>query len=345
MTFLRGIGLLTIVSLALTLPGCKRESGKTRVAFISNNAFTFWKIAEKGTEKAAAEFGVEVDFKMPQQASAEEQQRIIRNLLNRGVKAIAISPNDAANLQNFLEKEVAPKVALLTVDSDVPNSDVRRCYVGTHNYRAGRAAGELVLKAVPKGGKVVIFVGALDVQNAVERRQGVLDVLSGRQTKSNEMEDRTDLGATDLKVGKYVLVKTQTDNRDPKTCQSRAKELLIQHPDLACLVGLWEYNPPALLRAVATAEAKPPIVGFDENEQTLNGIIDGQVVGTVVQNPYQFGYEAVRIMAALAKGDESVLKDRKDIDAQNRIFVPHEVLSSKEEVEKFRAKLKELTAR
>jgi ribose transport system substrate-binding protein len=51
------------------------------------------------------------------------------------------------------------------------------CYVGTNNVEAGRAAGRLVRKVLPEGGKVAIFVGRLDVQNAIERRQGVLEAL------------------------------------------------------------------------------------------------------------------------------------------------------------------------
>ena len=41
----------------------------------------------------------------------------------------------------------------------------------------------------------------------------------------------------------------------------------------------------------------------------------------MVQNPFMFGYESIKILAGLAKGDESVLKNRADIDAQNRIFL------------------------
>ena len=40
------------------------------------------------------------------------------------------------------------------------------------------------------------------------------------------------------------------------------------------------------------------IVGFDENAETLQGIADGHIFGTVVQSPYQFGYQSVKLMAA-----------------------------------------------
>ena len=38
-------------------------------------------------------------------------------------------------------------------------------------------------KALPKGGEVAIFVGQMDASNAIERRQGVLDVLAGKDRK------------------------------------------------------------------------------------------------------------------------------------------------------------------
>ena len=53
--------------------------------------------------------------------------------------------------------------------------------------------------------------------------------------------------------------------------------------------------------------AQIKIIAFDEEDETLQGITDGHIYGTVVQNPYQYGYESVRILAGLARGDQSVL--------------------------------------
>jgi ribose transport system substrate-binding protein len=50
------------------------------------------------------------------------------------------------------------------------------------------------------------------------------------------------------------------------------------------------------------------IVGFDEDTVTLDGIARGEIVGTVVQDPFNYGYESVRLLAMLAKtGDTSQL--------------------------------------
>jgi ribose transport system substrate-binding protein len=331
--------------LIVSLSACGGGQKKTRLAFISNNPEDFWAIAEKGTDKAEAELGVVVDFERPQDASVERQQSIIEDLMAKGVKGIAISPNDSKNLVPFLRDNTLGKVELITVDSDVPDPKVRRCYLGTHNYRAGRAVGELVEKAVPEGGKIVIFVGKMDVQNAVERRQGVLDYLRGKKTKNDEMEETDPPDATNIKVGKYVLLDTKTDSVKANICQQRAEEVLVKSPDVVCFVGLWAYNPPALLRAVQASknDKKPIIVGFDEDYETLDGIRSGAIAGTVVQDPFNFGYESIKLLAAMVKGEDP-LKGRKDVDDQNRIFIPHRVIT-KGNVDEFQAELKKLTGK
>ena len=316
--------LLVLFAFTLLLSGCSRSAGKTRIAFVSNNAHGFWTYAERGCQKAADEEQVELVFRRPSENTSVAQQNIINDIMVTGIKGLAISPNDPTNFQDFLKNKVASKIPLVTQDNDVPDMSIRRCYIGTHNYRAGRAAGALVEKAIPDGGKIAIFVGQMDATNAVERRQGLLDYLAGKH--QTEIGDKTPADAADLKVGKYLLVGTRTDNGQENTCQNKAEEILRLHPDIACLIGLWEYNPPALLRAVRGAKSKSTIVAFDENFQTLEGIQSGEITGTVVQNPYLFGYESIKILTALAKGDDNVLKNRKDIDAQNRIYIPHRII-------------------
>lgn len=328
MNFKRLLVGLCALSFCFGMSACNRGSGKTRVAFVSNNNAAFWTIAERGTEKAAKEFDVQVEFrKPPAPGTAADQQRIVEDLMNTGIKGLAISPNDPKNLMAFLKNNVAAKIPFLTHDNDVPDPTVRRCYIGTHNYRAGRAAGALVARALPNGGKIAIFVGQSDAPNAIERRQGVLDFLAGK--KQDEMTERDPFDATNLKVGEFVLLETKTDGTQEANCQKIAEDLLTRNPNVDCLIGLWEYNPPALLRAVEKSQlkTKPVIVGFDESYDTLKAIQKGTVVGTVVQDPFNFGYESVKILASLVKGDDSVLKNHKNIDKDNNIFIKHRVIT------------------
>src|SRR5262245_920786 len=114
-----------------------------KVAFVTNNASEFWTIARKGTEKAEAEIqNIKVEFRIPGEGTAAEQQRIVDDLLASGVEGFAISPVDPANQTQMLNR-AASQALVVTQDSDAANSN-RACYVGTDNVAAGRQAGQLV---------------------------------------------------------------------------------------------------------------------------------------------------------------------------------------------------------
>src|SRR5215471_7532384 len=138
---------------------------KLRLAFVSNNAATFWTIARSGCDAAAKELGnVQVDFRIPSTGGAAEQQQILDDLVAKGVDGIAVSPIDPANQTEFLNK-IASKTLLICHDSDAPASK-RVCYIGTDNTAAGVEAGKLIKEALPNGGKIMVFVGSMDAQRS-----------------------------------------------------------------------------------------------------------------------------------------------------------------------------------
>lgn len=301
---------------------------RVSVAFVTNNPFEFWAIARKGTEKAEQELNIQVEFRMPAQGSATEQRQIIEDLLVQGVQGIAISPIDPQNQAEFLD-EVALKVPLITQDSDLPAGSKRLCFLGTNNYEAGKAAGRLVKEALPEGGRVAIYVGSTDAQNAIDRRQGVLDELAGEEK------------AAGPDLGKYTLIDTYTDDSSQENCKRKVEDTLVAHakenPESLCLVGLWAYNPPAMLAAVKDQglAGNVKIVGFDENEETLQGIQDGHIAGTIVQQPFEFGYQAVKMLSRLAQGDKSVVPE------SGSLFIDYKVIKS-DNVDEFRDELRRL---
>lgn len=308
------------------------------LAFVSNNAHEFWNIAERGALKAAADLGARVEFRRPQRGTAAEQKQIVEDLLAKGVQGIAISPNDAINQADFFNQDVASKVPLICSDSDLPEGSKRLCYVGTDNFAAGRAAGELVKKALPGGGPVMIFVGKLDVRNAVERRAGVIAALG--DFGSFAEASRVAAGRYPLTLGKYTVLGVMTDDAKKEKCKANAEDALTRHPNVACMVGLWEYNPPAILAAVSEARllGQVKIVGFDENEETLQGVLDGHIAGTIVQNPFEFGYQSIKLLHEVVKGD------RSGVPAGGIKFVPHRVIE-RGNVAEFRTELRRLKGR
>ncbi|MDG2125024.1 MAG: substrate-binding domain-containing protein [Verrucomicrobiales bacterium] len=154
----------------------EKPDSDIKFAFVINTPDPFWSYARAGCYKAEQDFGIVADFQTPADGSTSEQNRIMNNLLNKGgYEGVAVTPLDPANQTELLNK-VAAAMPLICHDSDAPDSD-RRFYLGTNNYDAGRLLGKLVKERMPDGGKLMIFVGKIDMLNAVERRRGLIDEL------------------------------------------------------------------------------------------------------------------------------------------------------------------------
>lgn len=250
------------------------------LAFVINGASDFWTFARAGIRKAEKEFNASVDFQVPGDGTAAKQRQLIEALINRGVQGMAVSVLDPKGAIGILN-QAATQMPVVTQDSDCPDSN-RVAYIGTNNVEAGRVAGREILEALPNGGEIALFVGKLDVANAQERKQGIEEVIAGTSVN---------------------IVQTFTDEIDRPRALNNVRNALDKYPDLKCLVGLWEYNPPAIIKVVREKNlaGKIKIVAFDENRDTLEAIAEGVVHSTVVQNPYEFGYRSIRALAMLAR--------------------------------------------
>jgi ribose transport system substrate-binding protein len=307
--------LLACLLVAVLLVGCAAPSKKKRVAFITNNVTDFWSIARRGCEKADQELDdVDVEFKINAEGSAIGQKRFIDDLLSKKIDGIAISPVDPAAQVQLID-DAAKQTLVITQDSDAPNSN-RACYIGTDNRAAGRQAGELVKEVLPNGGKIMVFVGKADAQNASDRFQGIRDALQGT---------------------KVEVLGVKSDDTDLVRAKANVADTLAKVPDIACMVGLWSYNGPAILTAVKEANklGKVKIVCFDEDLQTLDGIKSGGIYATVVQQPYEFGYQSVQLMAKVLRGDKSAIPSSK------QVFIPTLVIK-REGVDAFIDKINQL---
>jgi ribose transport system substrate-binding protein len=288
-----------LAALAVLAAACSSEpvkkatKEKLTVMVISNTASDYWKLVKKGCEKADAELAdVEVNFQMTYGGTLKEQERFINEALQKGWDAIAISPVDPAGAVKTIN-QAAKRIPVITQDSDAPDSE-RMVYLGADNKAAGRQAGELMKKALPQGGSIMAFVGKKDQQNSKERYEGLKEALQGSKVEVLDLiEDKND----------HVLAR---DN---------ATETMKKHPDIAGMVGLWSYNGPAILDAVRNAGkiGKVKIVAFDEETPTLDGIKDGSIFGSVAQQPFEYGYQSVLVMAKLARDDRSVIPPNKMI--------------------------------
>lgn len=305
------LGALAISSALAT--GAWAED-KPQMAFVVNAASDFWKLAEAGVNAAQEELpNYETQFRYPAQGTAAQQNALMDDLVAAGTDAIMISSVDPKTSIDAFDR-IAAQIPLFTTDSDAPNSD-RIAYLGSSNTDAGVQAGEMAVKAMPDGGKCMGFVGFLGADNAVERIEGFRKAVEGSGIE---------------------LVDVRGDDVDFARARANVDDVLAAQPDIDCMVGFYSYNPPKIYEALQAAGRLGDItvIAFDEDPVTLGAVRNGEFAGTIVQDPYQWGYQGMKLMASYLEGDKS------GIPEDGLIIVPTKAIDQSN-VDAFEAELRE----
>jgi ribose transport system substrate-binding protein len=295
------LGLAVALATAAIVMTPAVAQDKKALAFVVNGASDFWKLAEAGVKKAQGELpNYDLQFKYPEQAAAAIQQRLMDDLVAAGVSAIMVSAVDPKSSTEALNR-VGGQVPLFTTDSDAPDTN-RIAYIGSSNTDAGKQAGEIALKALPEGG------------NAKERIAGMKEVIAG---------------------SKVELVDVRGDDIDMTRAKRNVEDTLAANPEINCMVGFYSYNPPRIYEALKEAGklGQITVIAFDEDPITLGGVKEGTIAGTVVQQPYEWGYQGMKLMAKYLEGDKSGIPENK------LLIVPTKIID-KGNVEQFEADLK-----
>lgn len=310
----RRILLAAAAAAAMAVASGAAAQEKKQLAFVVNASSDFWKLAEAGVKKAQTELpNYELQFRYPAQGTAALQNALMDDLVAAGVDAIMISSADPKNSIDAFNK-IAAQVPLFTTDSDATESN-RIAYLGSSNTEAGVQAGEEMVKAMAgKEGKCMGFVGFLGADNAKERIAGFKQAIDGKGIE---------------------LVDVRGDDVDFTRARTNVDDVLVANPEINCMVGFYSYNPPKIYEALQAGGklGQITVVGFDEDPVTLGAVKEGNFVSTIVQQPYEWGYQGMKLMAKYLEGDKAGVPENK------LIIVPTKVIN-KENVESFEADLK-----
>ncbi len=296
-----------VLSAALlpTMVGCGGSAGDgtKRFIFMTNGDDPFWDACNAGLiegEKAFKCADAKIKVIMDKgNGKIEGQIAKLRQYASQpDIAGIAISAIQADNpaLVDEMKKLQAKGVKIITVDGDVNLEqfpDARPYYIGTNNIIGGKVLGQaakelLNAKGVESGGYVQ-FAGFTDNDNARSRMNGFKEAVGEAYKEEDRMADRMDLSRA----------------------RDNVRAALSKHPDLVALVGIWAYNAPAIAEVVAERKVrdKTTVVTFDAQAVALEHFGKGEIDAMVVQNPFDMGYQSVRLLKAMVEDDQAVIKE------------------------------------
>lgn len=136
----------------------------------------FQKVLE-GVHLASTEIrklGGEVLVKAQEGFDSETQLMLLNELVEEGVKGIALSPTQDVRLRNRLDELTAMGMPIVTLNTELHGIS-KLCHVGVDNMKGGRIAAylmDLLLRGT--GGKVLVISGHLTQQSNFQRVNGFI---------------------------------------------------------------------------------------------------------------------------------------------------------------------------
>ncbi|WP_341729636.1 substrate-binding domain-containing protein [Brooklawnia sp.] len=305
---------------------------KPKVIIISKSYQNqFYQAAFKGAQDAADALGVELTTNGPDaESNIPQQVEQLASAVNQKPAAIALAASDPNAVQDTLAQAKSAGIPVIGFDSGVPG-DTSGAVVATaatdNEAAGGNVATNLIANAdVQKkllegttDNPAVIGVLAQDSTSGsiVQRVNGFVDTavteleklpgLSGAVDVSGQ-EKWTKQSSSPAKVKIVVTVPPTTSQSD---IQAAATTVLATDG----LVSLFAANQDAVNAVIsATGDATElnresgkykdiAVVGFDAGASQKAAVASGAFLGSVTQDPYQMGYQAVTLAVAAANGD------------------------------------------
>ncbi len=234
--------------------------------------------ARTGAEAAAKDLSqkhgiqIEIDWRTPPAEDGQVQAQRVAQLVNEGVDAILISCSDAAKVTGAINDAVDRGVAVMTFDSDAPDSK-RFAFYGVDDIETGQRIMKELSDQLQGEGQVAILAGNQNALNLQKRVQGV-------------KEEAAKYPGIEV-AGTFYHIETPQD--------SAAEVVRVQnaYPEINgwAMVGGWPLFTKTLLTDLDPAKVK--VVAIDALPAMLPYVDQGIAPVLLAQPTYNWGYVSV----------------------------------------------------
>ncbi|MEH7010862.1 sugar-binding protein [Neobacillus niacini] len=242
----------------------------------------YWRLVEKGAQAAAKEYGVFLEYSGPKQADIDEHLKTIEMAFASKVDGILTQGLSDEQFTPLINR-VVEKLPVITVDTDAANSN-RMAYIGTDNYYSGYLAGKALIADTKGQANVAIITGNFYANHQLLRVEGFKDAV------------KAETGIKIITVEKSGISRVRA--------AEKAYKILKDYPEVNAFYGTSALDGIGIAQVVDKVIKSGPvyIIGFDTLPETLEYIRKGTINATVVQEPYEMGYRAVKMMIDLIEG-------------------------------------------
>lgn len=268
----------------------------TLAAIPKSTGGEFWETVANGAKKAAKDFGVNLKWEgTVTETEIAEQNKIIENMVNLGVKGIALAPLNQKAMKRQVEAAVAAGIPVVIFDSSV-DGNAHSSYIATDNKQGGVIGGKELARLIgdKKGAKVMCMRFVQGTGSTEARSAGFIETAkaSGFTVVADPYPD----------TGTIEGCKTAAANALEKFVKNGALEL----------DGIFAANLYSTIGVASALEdlrkggikVKVKFVGFDTSKKLVEDVQAGKIDALVAQNPERMGYLAVETLFKVVKKEK-----------------------------------------
>lgn len=246
----------------------------------------FWQAVKLGSERAAADYNVDITFEGPAtEAEVDKQIEMLTAALAKNPAAICFAALDTQAAIPLLEEAQSKGIPIVGFDSGV-DSDIPVATAATNNIAAAALAADKMAELIGGEGKIAVLVHDQTSRTGIDRRDGFVNRIA-------EAYPNIEIVNIDYGGGDHLK---STD---------LAKAVIQANPDLKGYFGANEGSAIGVLNAVTELgkEGQIVVIGYDSGKQQKEAVRSGVMAGAITQNPIGIGYKCVEAAVKAINGE------------------------------------------
>lgn len=234
-----------------------------------------WQAARDGFDAASGNFNFRGDWVGPTAIDVDEMIKQIKIAIAEKADGIITQGTNPEAMVPVLEQANEAGIPVVVVNSDIPDAP-RLAYVGTDTKKIGNLGAKAILEKTGDAPiKAAYMTAALDYRIGIDMVAGYEEILK-------------------TAPGGYEKLIIAEDRADFLNSIKQFENIFNTYPECSLVVSVTGSGGVAAQKVVQDKglSGKVTIMAIDDVAQTLDGVRNGDIYGTMTQNFYRMGYQA-----------------------------------------------------
>ncbi|MFD2670769.1 sugar ABC transporter substrate-binding protein [Marinicrinis sediminis] len=261
-----------------------------RIAYISDELGTdFWKRIQHGVQEEVDPAIAEVAFWGGYRKNAAEFLKQMDMAIAAKVDGMIVYGKETEAFDEIINKALMHGIPVMTIAAD-SDSKLRKTYIGSNHYAAGKEMGAYMLRTVNPRTKVAVI-----------------------RTELDETAEQQHLIGLKIAFSEYPelrVIDSSEQQAKNSSIEEAVKQVLNEHPDCRVFIAMEDNTAQEIAKELQRRFdlRSFSIYAFEDSQETLRLMEHGVVKATIRHEPEQMGKTSLAAMLQWIKGERLPLK-------------------------------------